>query len=69
MTKLEFVLRHHSKVQCHVVGQILHIMTVPNGTVVTLTGMALLHCVIIMESQSATDDKDNLTISLMGMQT
>jgi hypothetical protein len=61
-------LFYHGKVDQVVIGQILHVVTMSLGAIMALTGAALLHMTIVMESSDAADDEDNLAVAFMNMQ-
>ena len=51
------------------VSQVLHVVTMSLGTIMALTGTALFHLTIIVESSNATDDEDDLAVAFMNVQT
>ena len=61
------VLRHHGKINCIMICQILHIMAVPYRTIMALACMTHLCLTLIMECKCAAYQKYNFTIALMCM--
>ena len=62
------VLGHNGKINRIMVGQILHVMAVPGGTIMTLSGMTHLRPAVIMKRKRAAYQKYYFAITLMRMQ-
>ena len=61
------MLRHDGKINCIMIGEVLHIVRMPLRAIVYLAHASHLYRPIIMESQLPADNIDNFAVLLMAM--